>query len=104
MTADDIQRVANTYFDRKNRAVAVYTRSADAAPIDPELAALPAEVQGMVQQQLAQLASITDPAQLEQVLTMMGAQAAQVPPEFKPALDYLQKKVRERIAELNESN
>jgi predicted Zn-dependent peptidase len=101
VTAADIQRVANEYFEETNRSVAIYNRKADApAAEDPELAALDPQVKGMVKQALAQLETVTDPARLEEALAGMDAQSAQAPPQFKPALEYLKKKVQERIESL----
>ncbi len=97
VTAADIKRVANEYFEKTNRAVAIYNRKAGASQEDPELAALDAQIKPMVRQALAQLETITDVAQLEEALTQMQAQAAQVPAEFKPALEYIQKKAQERL-------
>lgn len=100
VTAEDIQRVAKTYFAPTNRAVALYNRTANATPEDPELAALDPQMKAMVQQALSQLSAVNDPAELEQALVQMEAQAAQVPPQFKPAFDIIQRKARERLDSL----
>jgi predicted Zn-dependent peptidase len=100
VTAADIERVAKAHFGADQRNVITFTRKAGAAPQDPEIAALPAEVRPMVQAQLAQLKQMQDPAKLEQALARMEQMAGQVPPKIKPAMDLLQKKIRERIDEL----
>jgi predicted Zn-dependent peptidase len=101
VTADDIRRVARTYFGEKNRAVATYLRKAGAAPeADAELAALPAPMQAMARQALKQLESMKDPAMLRQQLGAMDAQAAQVPPQMKPVFDFLRKKLEARLQQL----
>jgi prophage antirepressor-like protein len=101
VTADDLQRVARTYFGEKNRAVATYVRKAGAATEgDAELAALPAPMQAMARQALKQLESIQDPAMLRQQLAAMDAQAAQVPPQMKPLLEFLRKRLEARIQTL----
>jgi len=100
VTLADVQRVAKEYFVKENRNVAIYTRKAGAAPVDPELAALPAEAQGMVKAQLGRLEQVKDPAQLKAILGQMEGQASQVPAEAKPVIDYMIKKVRERLAKL----
>ncbi len=100
VTAEDIQRVANRYFDRANRSVATYVRRAGAAPVDPVLAALPPEAQQFVRQSIEQLRQIDDPAMIRMALMQMESQAAQVPPDFKAAFEYLVRAARERLAEL----
>ncbi len=100
ITAEDIRDVANKYFDKTNRSVAIYTRSEDAAPIDPELAALDPQMQGMVKQATAQIAAATDVGELAANLAQMESQMDQMPPEFKPAMKIIADKARERIAEL----
>jgi predicted Zn-dependent peptidase len=102
VTADDIQRVAKTYFARENRSVATYLRKAGAAaPVDdPALAALPAPMQAQARQMAMQIAKETDASRLRMALEQMGAQAAQVPPQMKPLLDYMVSKIEARLAEL----
>jgi len=102
VTADDIQRVAKTYFARENRSVATYLRKAGAAaPVDdPALAALPAPMQAQARQMAMQIAKETDAARLRMALEQMGAQAAQVPPQMKPLLDFMVSKIEARLAEL----
>ncbi|UCD74149.1 MAG: insulinase family protein [Phycisphaerales bacterium] len=96
---EDIQRVAQKYFEPTNRAVAIYRREAGAEPVDPELAALPAEAQGMVKQMLTQMERLDLP-QLEMALAQMQAQATQVPPEYKASFEYMVKKMKERVLAL----
>lgn len=101
VTAEEIQRVARTYFGERSRAVATYVRKAGAAPeADAELAALPAPMQAMARQALKQLESMKDPAMLRQQLAVMESQAAQVPPQMKPVFDFLRKKLEARLQQL----
>jgi predicted Zn-dependent peptidase len=100
VTAADIQRVAAKYFVPENRNVAVYVRKAGSAPEDPEIAALPAQFKGMIKQQLAQIQSATDRAKLEQILTQLRGMAGRVPPQMKPAMDYVLKKAQEHLDSL----
>jgi predicted Zn-dependent peptidase len=100
VTAADIQAVARKYFTRENRNVAYYLRKAGAAPEDPELAAMPAQVKGMVKQQLAQINASSDAAELADTVVRLEQMAGQVPPAMKPALEYLVKKTQARIEEL----
>jgi len=101
VTAEDVKRVANTYFGKNNRSVATYVRKAGAeSEVDADLAALPAPMQGMARQAAKKIAAETDLAKLKEGLGEMDAQAAQVPPAMAPVLGYLKKKMTDRIAEL----
>ncbi len=106
VTADDIQRVAREYFGINTRSVATYRRKAGAAApeADAELAKLPAPMQAQARAMAAQLAKETDASRLRQALEQMGAQAAQVPPQMKPMLDYMVSKIEARLAELEKKN
>ncbi|MBL0926505.1 MAG: insulinase family protein [Phycisphaerales bacterium] len=108
VTAADVQRVANRYFDRKNRSVATYVRASGTdSKEDPELAKLGETMGPMVKQgikrQLAQLAKETDAGKLRQGLAQMEERKAQAPAQMQPVLEYMAKKVQERIAELEKS-
>lgn len=104
VTAEDVKRVANTYFGQNNRSVATYTRKAgSAAPADPELAALPAPMQAQARQAAANIAAETNIENLRQGLQGLEQQAEQVPPQIKPVMDYLRKKIMDRIAELEKA-
>ncbi len=102
VTAEDVQRVAKTYFTPENRTVAVYHRKAGAAAeaVPPELAGLPEPVRRGVMQQLKQIATASDPAELEQFLTGLESQRGQLPPEMQPALALMERAARERIDQL----
>jgi predicted Zn-dependent peptidase len=99
VTGADIQRVATRYFTKENRAVALWRRKGGTTQ-DPALAALPAQAQGMVRQMLAQVAASTDASKLEQMLSQMDAMGAQVPPDMKPAVDYVKTQVQKRIDQI----
>ncbi|MGC8916101.1 MAG: M16 family metallopeptidase [Thermoanaerobaculum sp.] len=99
VTAEDIQRVAAKVFTKENRNVAIYTRKAGTAE-DPELANLPPQVKGMIKQQLAQISQIKNAEKLAQDLAQMQEMSGRVPPQMKPAFDYLVKKLEERLAQL----
>ena len=60
MTAADVQRVAQKYFTKENRAVAIWTRKGGTAPEDPALAALPDQAKPMVKQMLSADQDSTD--------------------------------------------
>lgn len=102
VTREDVQRVARTYFAKENRSVLVVSRRK--VPTDgledADLASLPEALRAQARQSLAGLVKEQDPAKLKQELEQMEAQASQVPPQFKPLLDFLQKIVRARIQKL----
>jgi len=101
VTPADVQRVATTYFTKENRAVAIWTRKAGGAPEDPALASLPAEAKPMVRGMLDRIGKATDAAQIQQMLGRLDQMSGQVPPEMKPAIDYVRAKAEARIGELN---
>ncbi|MFM1804376.1 MAG: hypothetical protein RL136_1255, partial [Planctomycetota bacterium] len=102
VTAEDVQRVAREYFGENNRSVATYRRKAglEASPADADLAALPAPMQAQARAAATQIAQETDLAKLKGGLERMRSQSAEVPPDFKPMLNYLMSKLEARIAEL----
>jgi predicted Zn-dependent peptidase len=107
VTAEDVKRVANTYFGKNNRSVATYVRKAGAesgAEVDADLAALPAPMQGMARQAAKKIVSETDVAKLKAGLAELDAQAAQVPPAMAPVMAYLKKKMTDRIEELEDKD
>ena len=101
VTADDIQRVSREYFTKENRTVGIFLRKEGAAAaVDPEIAALPAQAQGMVRQQLSRIQAESDPAQLREGIAQMEQAKAQVPPEMKAVFDLILKRAQERLAVL----
>ena len=101
VTAADVERVANTYLTKENRAVAIYTRKTSAgAAEDLDLAGLTAEQKTAVQQMTSRLKTAKDPAKLQAALARMDEGLAQAPPEMKAALEVVKKKMQARIAEL----
>lgn len=107
VTAADIQRVAKKYFDPSNRSVATYVRKASATPAggaasadDAEIASLPAPMQARARQMAAQLQKETDAGALREGMAGLSAQAEQMPPQMKPMVDFMLKKMQERIAQI----
>jgi hypothetical protein len=104
VTAADIQRVAQEYFEASNRTVGLYYRKAGASPVDPELAAvlggLPAQAADGVKMQLKMISEFEDAEALKAQVAQMEAQAGQVPEQFARVFEYMLEKSRERIAEL----
>ncbi len=100
---DDIMRVANAYFTKENRAVAIWTRKAGTEPEDPAIAALPPQAKTMVKQALTRIESTDDPDKLQQMLAQMSQMEGQVPPEMKPAIQYIKGRLEARITTLSDS-
>jgi len=105
VTAADVRRVANRYFTKENRAVAVYTRKAGAASgaEDPDLAGLDDRGKQMVRQLSQRLQTAKDPEELRQMLAGIESRAGSSPPEMKPAIDVVKKKIQARIDELEKA-
>jgi hypothetical protein len=103
VTADDVKRVASQYFTKENRAVAIWTRKGGSAPEDPAIAALPDPAKAMVKQAIARLQGTSDPAQIQQMLDRLDQNAAQIPPEMKPAMDLIRAKAQARLTELGQA-
>ncbi|MCZ6542868.1 MAG: hypothetical protein O6768_04325, partial [Planctomycetota bacterium] len=104
VTTDDITRIANTYFDKSNRAVALYTRKAGLEPQDAELAALDAPTRDRVQQQVSQFLKVKDLGLLQMMAAMLEGRMDEVPPDDQAAVKYVIKRIKERIAELESSS
>ena len=88
VTAEDVQRVANTYLTDNDRNTMWYYRT-EGTDEDPDLAALSGQAKAMAKQALAQISQIDDPAELEQGLAQMKAMKGQAPPEYQPAIDLM---------------
>ncbi len=96
VTAEDVQRVASTYFTDSGKNVLWYSRK-EGSTEDPALAALSGQAKAFAKQALAQIEQIGDPAELEQGLAQMRAMQGQVPPELAPALDLVIERAAERL-------
>ena len=99
VTVEDVQRVANKYFDWSNRSVAIYVRKAGTGGADDELAKFTPQQRGMIKQLLGELEkyNLTD---LQNALAKLQSQSAQVPPQWADAFKYVVNKTRERIAQM----
>ena len=103
VSAEDILRVADTYFEKTNQSVAIYNRTAEGEPIDEDLLALDPAQQQQATLMLKQMENYSLPGLLE-ARTQMAGMMQQLPPQqaekAKPMFDYFLKKMDERIAEL----
>ncbi len=105
VTAADVRRVANTYFTKDNRAVAIVTRkkSATGSAADPETAGLSAEQQAAWKQISAKLKTETDAAKLAKTLQNVEARAGSAEPGDKAFFELFRKTLTARIAELEKA-
>jgi len=101
VTADDIMRVANSYFPETGMNVLWYFRKAGSDE-DPGLAALSGQAKAMAKQTIAQIEQSTDPAELQEMLTQIQSMKSQAPPEFQGALDLIVERAQARLAALAE--
>jgi predicted Zn-dependent peptidase len=101
VTAEDIQHVANTYFDETNRSVAIYTRIAGSEPENPLLAALSPEMKDQAKMMLGQIREQVagQEDQLPGLAEMMRGQLNSAPEEFRPMIAYVLSEIELMIAE-----
>ncbi|MBU0983123.1 MAG: insulinase family protein [candidate division Zixibacteria bacterium] len=94
VTAADVQRVANTYFDEDQRNVLIIN------PKEEGSSGEPAE-DPMMAQMIARIKGMTDAAQLEQMIGMVaGRMDAIEDPEEKAMMEKMMQVARDHLAEL----
>lgn len=99
VTAEDVMRVAKTYFTSEGRNTLWYVRK-EGTEEDPALAALDGQAKAMAKSMIAQITNEEDTARLEQALAQMQGSIGQAPDDFKPALELVIAKIQERLAVL----
>ncbi len=99
VTADDVQRVAKTYFTEAGRNTLWYLRKAGTDE-DPDLAGLEGQAKQMAKQMISQIVVEEDVSKLQMFLTQMQTSLSQAPEQFKPAMEVVIKKIQDRLAEL----
>ena len=97
VTADDLMRVANTYFEPENRAVAVYYRKASDEAPDPRLAGLDPEEQEQIRQMQAMIGQL-NAEQIGQFIERFEQMSSQAPPENQDMVAVVLELLRERRA------
>ena len=100
VTAEDVMRVANTYFTPETRAVAVYYRDESAAdePADPLEEGLSDEERQQFRQMRTMLGQVPV-EQLQAFLAQVEQQVGQAPPESQDLAQALVELIRRRIEE-----
>ncbi len=101
VTADDIMRVANTYFEPENRTVAIYYREASDEAPDPRLAGLDPEEQAQVRQMEAMIGQL-NAEQVAQFIEQFEQASSQAPPENQDMVAVVLELLRERQAAAQE--
>ena len=96
VTAEDIMRVATTYFTPETRAVAVYYRQEGGAEEHPLLAGLDDQERQQVQQMITMMAQM-DEDQLRQFQAQAEQMAAQSPPENQDMVEAILQLIQERL-------
>jgi predicted Zn-dependent peptidase len=101
VTADDIMRVVNTYFEPENRAVAVYYRKASDEAPDPRLAGLDPEEPEQIRQMQAMIGQL-NAEQIGQFIEQFEQASSQAPPENQDMVAVVLELLRERQAGVEE--
>jgi predicted Zn-dependent peptidase len=96
VTADDVQRVANTYFKPENRAVAVYYTKKGQADDDPLLTGLNDQEKAQVRQFRGMLGQMPM-EQARAMLQQIEAKESSAPPEQKNVLLVVKKLLQQKI-------
>ena len=97
VTAEDVMRVANTYFASENRSVVIYYRKeSDEAP-DPRLEGLDDDERQQVRQAMTMIQQL-NAEQLTQFMAQIEQMAGQAPPENQDMVAVLRELVSERQA------
>jgi predicted Zn-dependent peptidase len=103
VTPADIQRVANKYFTKENRAVAIYTRkpgTGGGGDEDPLLAGLSSQQKAMARKVISSVNSEKDLAVLKSRLKQLEAQLEEAGAKAPPIMKVIRAALRKRIGEL----
>ena len=96
VTSEDVMRVANTYFQPENRAVAIYYRQASDEPPDERLAGLDDDERQQVQQMMTMIGQM-NAEQISQFMAQIEQMAGQAPPENQDMVAALRAIAQERL-------
>lgn len=99
VTAEDIKRVANTYFKPENRTIAIYNTKKAEGPEDPALAGLSDQEKAQINQMKGMLAQ-AKVDQLKAFLTRLEQQAGSAPADKQKFFQVVKKMLEDRIKQL----
>ncbi len=104
VTAADLQRVAQKYFTKENRAVAVYIRKpgTGGGDEDPILAGLDSQAKAMARKMTSAINADKDLAQLKKRLAGLEVQMEKAGAKAPPVMKVIRAVLRKRIAQLEE--
>jgi hypothetical protein len=57
----------------------------------------------MAKQTIAQLAQVSDPAEIQGLISQLEAAKEQAPPEFQPAIELILERAQERLVEISDA-
>ncbi len=101
VTAADIKRVANQYFTKENRTVAIYTRKEGKSAGDaPDMSSLSAEQKALVGKIAAKIKEEKNAEKLKGALQSLEEQAGKADDKSKALLQLQKKMLQQRIEEL----
>ena len=101
VTPEDIQRVANKYFTKENRAVAHYRRKPGTGGGDPAMAGLSAQQKAIVRKMATSIQAEKDAAKLQAQLKSIEARMAQEGAKTPPIAKALRALLVKRLKELD---
>jgi predicted Zn-dependent peptidase len=99
VTADDIKRVASTYFASENRSIALYYPKSSTATDDPALAGLSDQEKAQIGQMRGMLGQ-ANAEQVKAMLSQMEQRAASAPPERQNYFKVAKKILEDRLKQL----
>ena len=101
VTAADVKRVANTYFTKENRNVAIYTRKGITAPHDdPDLAVLSPDQKSVVRLLMARIKEESNADKLRESLWRLEEQIGKTDLKSQPFLQLQKKLIEQRLEEI----
>jgi predicted Zn-dependent peptidase len=101
VTAADVRRVAEKYFTKENRSVAIYTRKPDKSQsATPELASLSPEQRKAYDRAAARIKQEKDTTRLKTILASMEEAEGKADEKMKPLIELQKKLIQKRLEEL----
>ena len=109
VSADDVKKVLNKYFDAKTRTVAIYRtkkrseKKVEDSELDQVLMKIPAEQRPQTRMMIQQLSKLGDVERLTQMLSIFSEKVAsgEITEDRRVITEYLIKVVQNRLDELH---